>query len=265
MRLYLGWSLCLLCTLAALGQGTPPMDPADASRSPAEYAKAQFPQGTPPPPATSVFGQVTTLMKKQVNRAIDSGSYPDRSNWQPLTVKQKFHFFLDRTYSLDTFAAAAVDAAADSITGNNKHYDSGIPGYAQHYGVELGTSETNVFFQKFFFPALLKQDPRYFRDTGSPIFNRALYSISRVVITRADSGHDTVNASRIAGAAVAQSLADLYVPGSRQGLHPIANRVTLDLIRDAAFNLLHEFWPDVRRKLHNRRTPVPAGQQKTGP
>jgi hypothetical protein len=33
---------------------------------------------------------------------------------------------------------------------------------------------------------------------------------------------------------------------------PIADRVTFDLVRDAGFNLLHEFWPDVRRKLFRK-------------
>jgi hypothetical protein len=35
-------------------------------------------------------------------------------------------------------------------------------------------------------------------------------------------------------------------------MYPIADRLTFNLGRDAGFNLLHEFWPDVRRKVFHR-------------
>src|SRR5436309_705884 len=82
-----------------------------------------------------------------------------------------------------------------------------------------------------------------------PFFRRTLYSMSRVFLTQADSGHQTFNASKIMGGAASQAIADLYVPGERQGLHPIWGRVTFNLVRDAGLNMVHEFWPDIHREL----------------
>lgn len=174
-------------------------------------------------------------------------------NWHPLTTREKFDTFLSRTHSPRTFAAAGIDTLKDStIRSRNPEYERGFTGFGQEYGVHLGVGETEVFFEQFLVPSVLKQDPRYFRNPEAPFFKRAAYSLSRVLVTRSDTGHETFNASRIVGGAASQALSDLYVPGHRQGFSPILNRVTFDLIRDGGLNLLHEFWPDLRRKLLHR-------------
>jgi hypothetical protein len=189
-----------------------------------------------------------------VNRAIDGKPYPSLNEWQPLTTRQKFDVFIHSTYSPRTFANAAIDEAADRAKGNhlNREYETGVRGVGQRYGINLATNETDVFFQRFLFPTLLKQDPRYFRNPDLPFFQRALYAMSRVLITRTDSGGQTFNSSRILSVAAARTVADLYVPGERQGMHPIASCVSFTLLRDAGMNLAHEFWPDLRRKFLHR-------------
>ena len=163
-------------------------------------------------------------------------------------------YFMHSTYSPRTFANAAIDEAADRAKGNhlNREYETGFRGVGQRYGINLATNETDVFFQRFLFPTVLKQDPRYFRNPDLPFFHRALYAMSRVLITRTDSGGQTFNSSRILSIAASRAVADLYVPGERQGMHPIASCVSFTLLRDAGMNLAHEFWPDVRRKFLHR-------------
>lgn len=192
------------------------------------------------------------MVKKQVNKAIDGKPYPSLDNWRPLTTRQKFDVFLSHTYAPRTFAAAGIDSLKNTVMDNNPEYERGFRGLGQRYGVNLGVSETQVFFEQFLVPSILKQDPRYFRNPELPFASRAIYSLSRVVITRADSGKETFNASRIIGGAASQALADLYVPGQTQGMRPILSRVTFDLMRDAGLNLLHEFWPDLRHKFLHR-------------
>ena len=208
---------------------------------------------SPAAPELARFQKMKLLIKKQVTHAIDA-SYPALKEWKPLTSREKFHVFLHSTYSPWTFANAAIDQATDHVKGRhlNREYETGFRGVGQSYGVALATSETDVFFQRFLFPTLLKQDPRYFRNPDLPFFKRALYSMSRVVITRTDNGGQTFNASRVLGSAASQAVADLYVPGQRQGMHPIAGCISYNLLRDAGMNLVHEFWPDLRRKFLHR-------------
>jgi hypothetical protein len=240
-------AIIVLAALQGLSQGTSAIVPIEKNETAQRYAADAKPPEAPEPK----LQHMRTMVRKEFEKAIDQ-SCPPLAQWQPLTSAQKFRIFLKRTGSPRTFAGAAVDAAADKWQNDNMEYARGYAGYFQHYGVEVAKGESDAFFQTFLLPTLLKQDPRYFRNPRLPFLNRTLYSLSRVLITRTDSGHETFNASYVLGGAASQALSDLYVPGHRQGLHPIADRLTFNLARDAAFNLLHEFWPDLRHKVLHR-------------
>lgn len=214
---------------------------------------AAAPPVAPMPRIAQMKALIKTQIKTQVNRAIDGKPYPTVLEWQPLTTRQKFDVFLHSTYAPSTFVNAGISVVADRVQGRqNPEYEIGMRGWGQHYGIELATSETNVFLQRFFFPTLLKQDPRYYREPNLPFFRRALYSVSRILITRTDSGGETFNSSRFLAAATSRALSDLYVPGQQQGLRPLSNCVSFNLLRDAGTNLVHEFWPDFRHKFLHR-------------
>jgi hypothetical protein len=243
--------LLILSGTLASAQG--PADVTEPAAEPSSSAAMELAEAPlVPPPAH--FAQMKNLIKVQINRAIDGKTYPTLSEWKPLTARQKFDVFVHSTYSPRTFANAAIDQAADRMRGHrlNQEYETGVRGVGQRYGINLATTETDVFFQRFLFPTLLKQDPRYFRNPDLPFFHRALYAMSRVLITRTDSGVSTFNSSRILSLAASRAVGDLYVPGERQGMHPIAGCVGFTLLRDAGMNLVHEFWPDVRRKFFHR-------------
>jgi hypothetical protein len=252
MRLFLGTILFFFSSFAlAWPQGTPPMDSTQTAQNQTPVIQVQ---GAPPAENAryAPFISVKKLVKREIKKAIDGRPYPSLDAWRPLTTREKFDTFLKHTYSPGTFAGAAVDALKSNMRDRNYEYEHGMRGIGQRMGINLATSESDVFFQRFLIPALLKQDPRYFRNPDLPFTRRVAYSVSRIVITRADNGHETFNASKIVGGSISQALADLYVPGDRQGLAPIWGRVAFNLARDAGFNLVHEFWPDLRRKFLHR-------------
>lgn len=205
-------------------------------------------------PELAPIQKMKWMIKTQVNKAIDTKPSPSVQEWRPLTTQEKFHVFLHSTYSPWTFANAAIDETADRARGIklDPGYEAGWRGVGQRYGIELATNETDVFFQRFLFPTLLKQDPRYFRNPDLPVFHRVLYSMSRVLFTRSDNGGETINGSRILGSAASRVIADLYIPGEQQGIRPIASCVAFTMARDAGMNLLREFWPDLRQKFLHR-------------
>jgi hypothetical protein len=241
-------SLVLIFTCGLASAQAPPPDATESYSSAVAMAEAPL---LPPP---TRLQHMKSMIKLQVNRAIDGKTYPSLTEWKPLTARQKFDVFLHSTYSPRTFANAAIDEAADRAKGRhlNREYETGFLGVGQRYGINLATTETDVFFQRFLFPTLLRQDPRYFRNPDLPFFQRAMYAMSRVLITRTDGGGQTFNSSRILSIAASRAVSDLYVPGERQGMHPVAACVSFTLVRDAGMNLVHEFWPDVRRKFLHR-------------
>src|SRR5262249_2713474 len=102
------------------------------------------------------------------------------------------------------------------------------------------------------FPSILHKDPRYFRMGHGSAWKRAGYAMSRVVVTHSDRGTWQFNASEIAGNAAAAGAAHLYYPsGNRSGKGPRA-KIGLYVVSDAGFNVLKEFWRDMRHKILHR-------------
>jgi hypothetical protein len=244
MRMALTIVGVLVSSLFAAAQGTPPPDPEQIIQE-----KSVRPQESPESPTLE---RLKKMGKEQINRAIMGPKTLDLKNWVPLTRKEKFHNFVIYTYAPETFISAGLDAIQAKTLSDNAAYEPGLAGYGQHLGVELLTNETDAFFQRFLFPVAFKQDPRYLRNPDLPFFKRTLYSVSRVVITRSDSGRNSFNASLLLGAAASQAISDIYVPGHQQGLWPIGRRIAFDLAIDSGFNLFYEFWPDLRRKIFHR-------------
>ena len=196
--------------------------------------------------------QFKGMVGKGINQALMSENSPSLETWRPLTPQEKFHTFVASFYSLGAHAGAGVDAVTEKFVFNDRGYQTGWTGLGQYYAVMLVNSEVDVFFKGFLLPTLLQQDPRYYRNPSLSFSQRFLYSTSRVFVARADHGGQMFNGSMVLGSAARQALKDLYVPDERQGIGAIGSRVAFDLLREAGSNLMHEFWPDLRRRFFHR-------------
>jgi hypothetical protein len=121
----------------------------------------------------------------------------------------------------------------------------------QRFGAAVADLTTQNFFSDAVLSSLLHEDPRYFRrGPGSPVINRIGYAMSRIVITRRDSGRDSFNFSGIMGMGMGIALSDAYYPRRSVGGGELESRLITSLSATALGNLLPEFWPDVKEKLH---------------
>lgn len=173
---------------------------------------------------------------------------PAEASYTPLTPHQKFHIFVQQTYSGYTFANTAFDAGWAQMTDDWPAYGQGLEGYGKRYGALLANHEAGSFFQNFLFPTLLRQDPRYFRmGAGRSIFLRSSYAASRVVVTRSDSGHKTFNSSLLLGLLFVDALTNAYYPRPQRGFDDTMSRFAGGLLSSVETNLLREFMPDMMR------------------
>jgi hypothetical protein len=101
-------------------------------------------------------------------------------------------------------------------------------------------------------PIALHQDPRYFEKGTDGFLRRTGYALSREVITLGDDGRNHMNISELAGNAVAAGISNLYYPGVDRSLANTANKWAQQIALDAAFNVMKEFWPDVRHKFFHQ-------------
>lgn len=77
---------------------------------------------------------MTLMVKHQINKAIDRNPCPEIGSWRPLTTKEKFEEFRQRTYSPLTFISAGLDSLKDSsIHSRNPEYERGFMGFGQEF------------------------------------------------------------------------------------------------------------------------------------
>ena len=172
----------------------------------------------------------------------------------PLTAGQKFKLFARETVDPFTFAGAAMGAALSQAHDDDPKYGQGWGPYAQRFGAASVDIATQNFFGDFALASLLHEDPRYFRRGPEYGFwNRMGYALSRIVITRKDSGGETFNYAGIGGMALGITLSNAYYPSRSVNADVSALRLYSSVSSAALGNLLPEFWPDIKQKFLRRR------------
>ncbi len=176
---------------------------------------------------------------------------PDAPSVQPPTPIEKFQVFIEDATSPLTFGAAGVSAAL--LRESQEHLPPGSQSsYLALYSSAIAQKESSAFFGKYLYPSLLKQDPRYHPSTSTGFWGRASYAASRLLITRNDAGHSTVNTSYLLGVLTSAAVASAYRPYWRQsGSETFANFGST-IGSDAGMNIFREFWPGIHRKLEGR-------------
>jgi hypothetical protein len=172
----------------------------------------------------------------------------------PLTVKQKFGLFAKETFDPFTAVSSAAGAALSQIDNDNPKYGHGAGPYAQRFGAALADVTTQNFFSDALLASLLHEDPRYFRRGAEfGVWHRVGYALSRVVVTRTDSGARSFNFSGILGTGMGIGLSNAYYPQSSVSGEEVATRFGTSLMATALGNLLPEFWPDIHEKFFHRK------------
>lgn len=172
----------------------------------------------------------------------------------PLRVRDKWKLFVRETVDPYTFASSAAGAALSQIDNGNPKYGYGFKPYLQRFGAAQADVTTQNFFSDAVLASLFREDPRYFRrGPAYSVLNRIGYALSRVVITKRDSGRDSFNFSGIVGTGMGIVLSDAYYPPRSVGGGELESRIVTSLAATAMGNLLPEFWPDIKQKLANRK------------
>jgi hypothetical protein len=170
----------------------------------------------------------------------------------PMTWQQKgylaLHDLADPANFGTILGISAITVGADS----HSAYGPGLKGFGKSVGVSLLQDATAQFFGEFAIPVIAQQDPRYFRMPHTPLPKRILYSVSRTVISRSDSGHSMPNYATLLSYPIDAELANFYVPGIHPDAASTGVRIVTGYALDPVNNLLNEFLPDVASRVHVR-------------
>ncbi|MGH9355998.1 MAG: hypothetical protein ACRD10_07705 [Terriglobia bacterium] len=170
-------------------------------------------------------------------------------NAAPLTTKQKLRLAIDNFANPFAVAEAAVKAEYYRGMDPRKKIGYGGEGYLKQWGASYLDEVSGNMFGSFFYPTLLRQDPRYYRKGEGPIASRVAYALSRVFVTRGDDGQKEFNASTVLGSATSTVLSNAYYPPRARGVGITVTNIGWSLVADGASDTFKEFWPDIVHRL----------------
>jgi hypothetical protein len=109
----------------------------------------------------------------------------DRQHAYPLSAKEKFHLFTKSAFDPVELTVVGGQAAVSQAEDEFPEYGQGAAGYGKRYGATLADEVSSGFFGNFFYPVLLKEDPRYFRLGRSSLHHRSAIRFCRKSIAAA--------------------------------------------------------------------------------
>ena len=172
------------------------------------------------------------------------------ANAAPLNPKQKSELAWKDAIDPVTFVLIGAIAGMQQATNQFPGYGQGAAGYGDRYGASYADFASGAIFGSVIFPAIFRQDPRYFyKSTGSKK-SRILYAIANAVICKGDNGHWQPNYSSVLGNLASGGLANAYYPPqNRNGVALTFEVAAVGVAATAGDNLLQQFLiPKLSRK-----------------
>jgi hypothetical protein len=214
---------------------------------PAEYPDAPQPAQTTASPADS-DGQ-----GQQTKRIL--GIFPNfravsaNTHLPPQTVKDKFVTATQDSFDYSSIFLPAAVAGINQATNSTPEFRQGAAGYGRYFWHTFVDQASENYMVEAIFPTITHEDNRYYTLGSGGFLKRAGYSLSRVVVTRNDGGHDTFNISEIVGAGAGAGVSNLYYPSKERTFSNTASKWGSNIGIDAGTFLFHEFWPDINHAL----------------
>lgn len=214
------------------------------------HAQEQAPARPPAPTAAATRSTVAPMKDRFFFVLSNYLTVENREPFEPLPAKIKFKLSARTMSDPITISFIGMIALTGQARNSNPSYGQGLSGYAKRYGTFYADTGIGTLMTTSVFPTLLRQDPRYFQFGSGGIWHRAMYSVSRILVTRADNGDLQFNSSEIVGNAVAAGLSNTYHPPNQRTFGNTLSVWGTDIMLNAVCNVAKEFWPDLRRKLH---------------
>jgi hypothetical protein len=171
---------------------------------------------------------------------------------KPLGWKGKFAITADGAFDPYEFFVAGVVSGIRQAENAYPGFGQGFVGYGKRYGTAMADQVDANMMVGAVFPSILRTDPRYFQLGRGSFSHRFGYALSRIFITRTDSGGSTFNFSEPVGNGVAIGISNLYYPASNRSVSSNIDGWGLQMAIDGFGNELKEFWPDIHRYLEKR-------------
>lgn len=198
----------------------------------------------------------------------------------PLSAKQKFSVVARSSFDYVAYPwygfLAGIGQAEDSEPG----FGQGAAGYGKRFESALADGTIENFITGAVLPSLLHQDPRFFQSGRGSFAHRSGYAVSRIFVTRTDSGGEQFNYSEVLGSALSATISTnshhpkstilttssgpRFIPSDRT-LKNTASVWGTQVGYDTLTIVVKEFWPDIHRKMSHKHGNPDTGQPAPNP
>ena len=181
--------------------------PASSLQSVASLDLQDAPDTQNTPPANSSSGKVATAdagEEQQTKRilwimpnfrAVSTGTKLPKQS-----VKEKFKTAALDSFDYSSFVFAGIQAGISQATDAYPEFHQGVAGYGRYYWHTFADQTDENLWVEGILPSVLRQDSRYYTLGHGGFVKRSFYAVTRIIITRTDSGGETFNASEVLGA-----------------------------------------------------------------
>lgn len=182
------------------------------------------------------------------------------ANLQPLTTRQKFNVVARSSFYYFEVPWYAFRAGISQAQDSESAYGRSAAGYGKRFALTFADCTIENFMVGAVLPSLLHQDPRFYRSGQGTFWHRTGYAVSRILVTRSDSGREQFNFFEILGSALAAGISTYsYHPAYDRTFRNVASGWGTQVAFHTLTLVLKELWPDLRRKIsHNPHPDVTA-------
>jgi len=170
---------------------------------------------------------------------------------EPLDVMGKLDFHTKAAFGPLALAGDAAYAGILQADASPTEWGGGSKAYGKRVASVVAWSGIHGALA-FGLDSTLHQDPRYYRSGGGGFWRRAGHALRGTLLTRTDSGGETLSTWRIGSDYGSAFLSDLWYPARLNTASHGFIHGSETLGFDLAANLGKEFWPDIRRKVFRK-------------
>jgi hypothetical protein len=131
----------------------------------------------------------------------------------PQSAKEKFTVGFQDSFDYSSFIFVGVQAGISQASKSYPAFHQGAAGFGRYYWHTFADQADENLWVEAILPTVLHEDSRYYTLGQGSLVKRAYYAVSRVVITRTDGDHETLNLAEIIGAGTAAGISSAYYPG----------------------------------------------------
>lgn len=163
----------------------------------------------------------------------------------PLSLKDKFWLATQDSFDYSSFVSAGLIAGTSQAKKSYPEFGQGAKGFGRYYWHAVADQAVGNYLTEAIMPAVTHEDPRYYTLGHGGFFKRTGYAVSRLLVTRTDSGRGTFNLSEIVGNGAGAGISDLYYPSRERTWTKTGQKWVTQIALDGVFNIVKEFWPDI--------------------